>query len=453
MCRWVAITTLLIVSTAHAVQDNTDKAACYAGAYRLSDGTEIVLTSAQGNLRYRLLDGRTGRLAPDSATQFHSVPGWSEREPPVVRAMFAGCSNPAMSFQWGTAPPLSGARVTQPVIPIRFSNAGADLYGELHLPAQHRPRAVVVLQFGGGRDSAVATNYVQYLLPLRDIAVVIFDKRGTGKSTGNFTIDFTTLADDVVAAVHRVRSMPEVANVPLGLMGESQGGWVVPLAATKTSVDFVIVSYGLAVSLREENRLETLQGLQARGYSAAEQARALEVVAATDRIMISRFKEDGLDELRRLRQRYGSEKWYRDLSAPTLTGDYTSALANASDEEIAAVKAFFDIPYDLEYDPAPTLRQVTVPMLWILAGKDTEAPSASTDVILRDLQQHAAPIDIAVFPDADHGMIEVEQIAGSQKELDRHSPGYFDLLIDWSTRRTLGNATFGTAVLTPRQKP
>jgi pimeloyl-ACP methyl ester carboxylesterase len=47
---------------------------------------------------------------------------------------------------------------------------------------------------------------VQYLLPLRDIAVFVFDKRGTGRSTGDYSIDITPLARDLVAAVDAVRS-------------------------------------------------------------------------------------------------------------------------------------------------------------------------------------------------------------------------------------------------------
>jgi uncharacterized protein len=448
----ITIASLLSVAVNAAPRPAPATTACYAGAYELSDGTQLVITpSDDEHIRYRLPDGRSGKLGTKGARQFHAVPGWSEREPPPVHVTFSNCPAGTLTWQWGSAAQLSGKRMPQRVIPARFASGDVQLYGELHLPAHERPRAVIVLQFGGGRTSAVVENYVQHLLPLKNLAVFVFDKRGTGQSSGDFTIHFGTLSDDLVAAVRQVRSMPQVADIPLGLMGESQGGWVVPLAANKTAVDFTIVSYGLAVSIREENRLETLYGLNERGYGPEIQARAGEVLAVADRIMRSRFRE-GLDELRHLREAYGSEKWYQDLSAEEMTGDYTSALANASDEQLAEVKAFFNIPYELDYDPIPALRKVTVPSLWVLAGKDTEAPSASTIEIIRKLQSDGKPIDLAVFPNADHGMIEVERTAQGPKELERHSPGYFDLLAHWAAHRSFGDKHFGPAQLTPRRR-
>ncbi|WP_116809690.1 alpha/beta hydrolase family protein [Steroidobacter cummioxidans] len=426
--------------------------ACHAGAYALADGTQFILTpSDESGLRYRLRDGRTGYLKAISATQFQSAPGWSQDEPPPMRVTVAGCRAKSLLVQRGTRPHEKAKRIDHSVLPVHFASGDAQLYGELHLPASRKPHAVVVLQAGGSARSAVVYNYVQHLLPLSDIAVFVFDKRGTGRSTGRFTVEFGALADDVGAAVRQVRSMPKMADLPLGLMGESQGGWVVPLAATRTPVDFVIVSYGLAVSLREENRMEVMQGLQMRGYGADVQARAQEVVAATDRIMVSRF-EDGLDDLRRLREAYGHEQWYRDLSLDSLTGDYTKELANTSDADMPAVKAMFSFDYDLDYDPLPTLRQVNVPLMWVLAGNDTEAPSESTQQIIRDLQSQGAPIDLAVFPHADHGMIEVESTPQGPKELDQHSPGYFELLADWIEYRKLASRRFGCAELTPRKQ-
>jgi hypothetical protein len=46
----------------------------------------------------------------------------------------------------------------------------------------------------------------------------------------------TPLARDLAAAVDAVRIHIGMNDIPLGLMGESQGGWVAPLAATMTPV-------------------------------------------------------------------------------------------------------------------------------------------------------------------------------------------------------------------------
>src|SRR5690606_15983823 len=171
------------------------------------------------------------------------------------------------------------------------------LHGELVMPADGvAPRAVVVLQYGGGRDSAVYNNWVQYLLAVHSIAAFVYDKPGTGRSEGEFNAHVGMLSDDLVAAVRAVRARPGLDGVPLGLMGESQGGWVAPLAATKIPVDFIVVSYGLAVSMLEEDRMEVAQGLRSRGWGRDVLAKGEALHDAVARVMVSRFGE-GLDEL------------------------------------------------------------------------------------------------------------------------------------------------------------
>src|SRR5690606_8407145 len=234
-----------------------------------------------------------------------------------------------------------------------FTHDDATLYGEIVMPANGAPAAVVVLQYGSGKDSAVTYNYLQHLLPLYGIAVYVFDKRGTGRSTGDFTMEIPAMAVDVAAAVEAVRA--RVGELPIGVMGESQGGWVVPLAATRGTVDFVVVSFGLAIPMLEEDRQEVAQELKARGYGPQILARADEVQAAAARVIQSRFTE-GMDELRRLKEKYGKEEWFRHLG-----GDFTGPMVSSDDADLAGIKAMFDFPYDLAYDPLPALRKLDRP--------------------------------------------------------------------------------------------
>jgi dienelactone hydrolase len=422
---------------------------CHIGAYQLDGGSHVIISSAIGDkLRYRLTDGRSGELYPDGQSRFVSGAGWSEREPVTVRVQFGECAQGRIRLSMD-GKNLRGTRVTHRVIPLEFtSRDGTPLYGELHLPQRNRPQAIVVSQFGSGPYSAVHVNYVQHLLPLHDIGAVVFDKRGTGRSKGKLTIEFDVLADDVVAAVEQIRDMPQTAGVPIGVMGESQGGWVVPLVATKAPVDFVIVSFGMAISPLEENRQEVMNDLRGEGFDdPAVLARAQEVVDVTNRIMISRFNE-GLDELQALQERYGKEPWFEALG-----GDWTSVMAHASPARLQEIKPWLTIAGDITYDPLPTLCKVAVPSLWVLGAKDTEAPSDTTLAILSELQAQGKPIDIAVFPNADHQIIEVASgsSARTRKLQGRHSPGYFELLVDWTSKRAL-DTRYGSATLMPRRK-
>jgi uncharacterized protein len=436
--------TVALVAAALPVAANADSSApppqaCYSGAYRFADGGFVVITpSDEGALRYRVSDGRIGKLYPDDDKHFHGGPGWASREPRIAEAAFDGCSSERLQFRLKDGP--SGVARGVPVTKKTgtFSSVGNTLYGELYAPL--KPQALVVLVFGSGQDSAVTYNYVQHLLPLYDIAVFVYDKRGTGKSTGRFTVDFSELADDALAAVAYSRKLLDMPGVPVGLMGESQGGWIAPLAAVRAPADFVIVSYGLAISPLDEDRNEVFDELRAKGYDDSVLAKARELTSITGRIMLSRFT-DGLDDLRKFKTAHADDKWLQEVE-----GDFTGPLLRSPDDQFTELRAALGFDAILDYDAQAALRRVRVPMLWVVAGKDTEAPSAPTLEFLRTLQSAPAQLDIAVFPNADHGILEEGEQGG--QPYARNAAGYFDLLAHWLRTRKL-DGKFGTAILQP----
>lgn len=418
---------------------------CRVGAYALAGGEKLVVTRSDGeNLRYRRLDGRSGKLFATASGAFEGGEGWSVREPVSVQARFGSCAEGRLTFQRAGEPARAGRKVPLRITPLRFESRGEQLYGELVLPERGRPKAIVVLQYGSGDDSAVLNNFVQYLLPLKGIGVVVFDKAGTGRSGGKLTGDFQRLAEDMAAAVRAARSRPEASGVPVGLMGESQGGWVAPITAEKVPVDFIVVSYGLAVSIAEEDRSEAAQSVRLRGFDDAAVAKAVALHDAATKVVKSGLREGG-DEFERLRAAYRQEPWFAHVG-----GDYTSLLAATPRDQWEQFRPFLDLEFDLDYDPEPVLARARTPMLWVLAGRDTEAPHEETKAVLRRLQQAGKPIDIVVFPDADHGIIAQEDGPDGPKDAGRHSVGYFDLLGEWIATRRLGPA-YGQGEVLPRR--
>ncbi len=419
--KLAAAAAILLSSSLATAAEAPPPGLCHTGAWALSDGRKLVIQPSDApNLRWRMLDGTSGKLfAGPTPGAYEGGEGWSVREPATTGVVFEACGHGRMTFERGGVAPVEGRKIALPTTPLTFVNGTETFYGELVMPAAGTPKAVVVLQYGSDNESAVWHNYVQHLLPLKDIAVFVFDKRGTGRSTGEYTIHFDDLAGDMAAAVRAVRARPELRGVPLGVMGESQGGWVAPLAARQVKVDFVVVSYGLAVSIAEEDRSEVEQGLLARGYGPDVLAKGQAMHDAATRVLATRFAE-GVDELERLKAASKGEAWREGLG-----GDYTSLLSSMPVEQ---VRGIFSFNYDLAYQPAPTLERLDVPTLWILAGKDTEAPHEKTLNILRGFQSSGSPIDVVVFPNADHGIIEVD---ADGKRLGRTAPGYFDLLGDW----------------------
>jgi alpha-beta hydrolase superfamily lysophospholipase len=411
--------------------------ACYSGAYRLGNDYLLITPSDEGALRYRVPDGRSGRLYPDDPSKsdgrFHGGPGWASREPRIAEAVFDACPGKRIEFRLKDGPSGVAQRIPVTRTPTTFTSIGNTLYGELFAP--EKPQALVVLVFGSGQDSAVAYSYVQHLLSYYGIAAFVYDKRGVGRSTGRFSVDFSELADDALIAMSHARKLLNTPGVPVGLMGESQGGWVAPLAAVRGPSDFVIVSYGLAISPLEEDRFEVMNELRGKRYDDSVVAKGRELTDITARIMLSRFT-DGLEDLRKFKAEHAGAKWLQEVE-----GDFTGPLLRSPDDQFEELRKLLGFDAIFDYDAPAALRRVQVPMLWIVAGKDTEAPSAPTLEFLRALQAAPPQLDIAIFPNADHGILED----------DRQSAGYHDLLVQWiRTRRLEGR--FGTAVLQPDRR-
>src|SRR5262249_20662161 len=142
-----------------------------------------------------------------------------------------------------------------------------------------------------------------------------------------YTQDFNVLANDAVAATREVRRLAGARAGRVGFMGGSEGGWVAPLAATRTSVDFVIVAYGLAVSVIDEDQQEVALEMRLKGHSPEEIAKAQEVAAAAEAVFESGFTE-GFKHFNEVRAKYSGQPWYKDVH-----GNYTYLILPYSEAE------------------------------------------------------------------------------------------------------------------------
>lgn len=412
---------------------------CEVGVYRLADGQVVDVTAAEGDgdtLRWRKLDGSTGALEPAASGRWRSSYGWTGR-PDGIEVTFDAC--PARGLHFAGQP---GRRMALQVTETTFVSHGARLAGRLLLPPGHARVPVVVLVHGAEHASARRIYALQRLLPAQGVGAFVYDKRGTGNSGGSYTQDFDLLADDAIAAMHEARRLADGRLGRIGYQGGSQGGWVVPIAARRERVDFAIVSFGLAVSVIDEDQQEIALEMQLKGYGPDVIAKAQAIGTAAERVFASGFTE-GLDAFDAIRARYRHEPWYKDVH-----GNYTWFILPLSRHDILtkAAPAFrFGTPF--HYDPMPTLAALTVPQLWVLGGKDLEAPSAETSRRLDGLIARGRPITLALYPDTEHGMTLFETGKDGRRTSSRYPPGYFRMLADFArTGRLQGD--YGKAQIT-----
>jgi len=163
-----------------------------------------------------------------------------------------------------TAKPTAAAPlVTRPQDPVSFpykqeqvtfenTKAGVKLAGTLTLPADGKITKVVVLISGSGaqnrNEDMGQLNHRPFLvwsdwLTRNGIAVLRYDDRGVGESTGSFQTGTTAdFADDAEAAVTYLQLRPDMQGVKIGLAGHSEGGLIAPMVASRNkAVKFAVL--------------------------------------------------------------------------------------------------------------------------------------------------------------------------------------------------------------------
>jgi pimeloyl-ACP methyl ester carboxylesterase len=181
------------------------------------------------------------------------------------------------------------------------------------------------------------------------IAVFTYDKRGVGRSQGECCPwkspgYFHLLAQDVAAAVRTAKTHPAIDGSRVGGWGFSQGGWVVPLAASVApgEIAWVIIGSGPAVSLGEE------------------------------------------------------------LLYSELTGDNECRPSGMATDEI---ERRLDAAGPSGYDPRPVLGGLSTPGYWIYGALDTSVPVARSVRVLDSLRALGRPFETIVIPRLNHQWI------------------------------------------------
>ncbi len=145
---------------------------------------------------------------------------------------------------------------------------------------------MVVFLHGSGAEGRWASGYLAHEFARRGVAALIYDKRGVGRSTGDWrTAGFAELVHDASAAVEALRSRPQVSPGNVGIYGHSQGGTIAPwVAAENQHVAFVIGAAAGGVSMAEMETYSIGNAMNIRALPAGEEPLAeyyLSVLVAT----------------------------------------------------------------------------------------------------------------------------------------------------------------------------
>lgn len=147
---------------------------------------------------------------------------------------------------------------------VKFESQGIILAGSILKPKN--PFAAVVIVHGS--DPVKREMEFAKRLAKEGIAVFTYDKRGVGESGGVYVgpsvgtnnIDTTNLhllSHDANAAVNTFRSYLEDKKTPIGLVGFSQAGWIIPIAASKNpQIEFMVLFSCPTITTLEQLRFQ-----------------------------------------------------------------------------------------------------------------------------------------------------------------------------------------------------
>lgn len=234
---------------------------------------------------------------------------------------------------------------------VKFVSEGVSLAGTVFIP--NNVQAAVVIVHGSGQEKRM----IDFATTLANngIAVLTYDKRGVGESGGIYAgpevgtnnVDFSNLnllSLDVSAAVNTLSKSLSNNKIPVGLIGGSQAGWIIPLTAEKNKkVKFMTIFSGALITVKEQLRFQFYTN--------------------------------------------GNQNFW-----------------NTHSEEEARKHVFND-PDKYEFidtDPKDVLAKVSIPGFWIFGGKDIQVPANLSIEYLKVLKSKGKPYEYKLFPNLGH---------------------------------------------------
>ena len=415
----------------------------------VSHDTEGLLIGALDNLD----QGVTGLPAinvTEKGSAFHF-------EIPAVGATFDGTLNAAknaLAGEWSmglTTDKLEFKRSDQPSelrrpqtptkpYPYRedevaFRNEAADvtLAGTLTLPKGAGPFPAALLIAGSGpydRDESIS-NHKPFLvlsdyLTRKGIAVLRYDKRGAGKSTGSAdratTLD---LAGDAQAGVAFLKTRKEIDASRLGLIGHSEGAIIAPYIASHSKDLPWLVLLAAPATKGQDTLLNQSELIgRAGGLSDAQLVASLT------------FDKAAYDLVR------------EEPNPGILTGKLndlvkesglTSAIPPAALEPQLRMMSSPWFRFFLDYDPIPNLEKTKCPVLALYGQKDLQVPAKTNLPLLQKALREAGNRDADIRQLAELNHLFQHAYSGSPAEYaaieETFAPEALEIISGWLSQR------------------
>lgn len=320
----------------------------------------------------------------------------------------------SLSPSWSAAPSTVVVSETK-----RFRSRNATLEGTLYLPEDRQVLGAVVVTHTASKPlrDAPLYDHLKQMLPPLGVAVLVFDRRGSGQSGGELeSSDYGILADDAIAAVKMLKADRRIDPKRIGIWGLSQGGWLSLLAATRSpDVRFVVSISAPVVTPDVQMMFRSENAMRINGYSENEIEQMRKTRKAVDDYMRGTERRATAQALV---DKAKTKPWFDLLYLGETVGDRATSRWRK----------------EIEYDPLPTLDKVEVPTLILFGAGDPVVPVTTS--VDRITEQPSSAYTVRVIAGADHHMAtsmtpKAQMDPAETKGVRPESPEYFAILVGW----------------------
>lgn len=268
-------------------------------------------------------------------------------------------------------------------------------------------RAVMVMITGTGphtRDGVISGTpmFAELAAALAEggIATLRVDEAGAGQSTGPQTQGFFERVPHVAASFAHIRARPDLAGVPVGAYGHSEGASLAVQQAANDpgAMDFLVLASapgadGRTIWVDQQFALLSAQFAHLGEAPLAPTHAALTAIADAS---IAGGREDVFASVRTL---------FDTLEAPA------SVYEDGSFDQYAGRMAGGEMQTFLSHDPVPAFSQVTAPVLAVWGEVDRQTRPGLNRPGLESARHPDARLTTVVLEDQDHFFLRGEGLA------------------------------------------
>ena len=263
---------------------------------------------------------------------------------------------------------------------VSFAGAadGVSLAGELTVPEGEGPFPGLVLISGSGpqdrneelmghKPFLVLSDY----LTRRGYAVLRYDDRGFGESTGDFEASTTQdFAEDAAAALEYLKADARIDAGRTAYVGHSEGGLAAPISAREEPAAALVLLAGPAVPLSDVILRQTGDIMRAEGASESDVEEA--VSASRNAFDVVRAGSGGeettADALKQSLMDAGTSEGMAEAMTDRLTGPW--------------------MRWAMDYDPVPALEAYDGPVLALFGSKDLQVTPQVSAPLMENALSH-----------------------------------------------------------------